>query len=115
LSPTPARWIRTADDLAALVEALAGCRAIALDTEADSLHHYVEKVCLIQLAADHGGAWLIDPLALPDLTALAPILADGGGDQGAARRRQRHHLAAPHLRLRVSHRVRHRDRGPAPR
>jgi ribonuclease D len=77
LSPTPARWIRTADELAALVEALAGCRAIALDTEADSLHHYVEKVCLLQLAADHGGAWLIDPLALPDLTALAPILADG--------------------------------------
>lgn len=56
---------------------LAGCRAIALDTEADSLHHYVEKVCLIQLAADDGAVWLIDPLALPDLTPLAPILADG--------------------------------------
>ena len=70
-------WIRTADELHDLVEDLDGCRAIGLDTEADSLHHYTEKVCLIQLAAYDGGSWLIDPLALRDLSPLAPILADG--------------------------------------
>ncbi len=72
-------WIRTPDELQQLVATLAGCRALALDTESDSLHHYFEKVCLIQLASDRGEAWLIDPLAFPDLAALAPlgpILAD---------------------------------------
>lgn len=45
--------------------------AVSLDTEADSFHHYFEKVCLVQLAVA-GGIWLVDPLApLP----LAPLLA----------------------------------------
>jgi len=44
---------------------------VALDTEADSFHHYFEKVCLVQvgLGAD---AFLADPLAGLD---LAPLLA----------------------------------------
>ncbi len=70
------RWIRTADQLAKLVGELAGFAAIGIDTEADSLHHYTEKVCLIQLTAFGGGSWLVDPLALRDLSPLAPILAD---------------------------------------
>lgn len=72
----PTRWVRTADELDALVDELAGCRAIGIDTEADSLHHYTEKVCLLQLAAFGGASWLIDPLALRDLSPLAPIVAD---------------------------------------
>lgn len=72
----PDPWIRTPDQLHDLVDALHGCRAIGIDTEADSLHHYAEQVCLIQLVALGGDAWLIDPLALPDLAPLAPILAD---------------------------------------
>lgn len=35
---------------------------IALDTEADSLHSYFEKLCLIQLAFPTGSSCLIDPL-----------------------------------------------------
>ena len=70
------RWIRTADQLAELVDGLAGCRAIGFDTEADSLHHYTEKVCLVQLTAFGGESWLLDPLALHDLTPLAPLFAD---------------------------------------
>ncbi len=70
------RWIRTADQLGGLVEELRGCRAIGIDTEADSLHHYTEKVCLIQLTAFGGASWLVDPLALEDLSPLAPILGD---------------------------------------
>jgi len=72
----PARWIRTADELTDLVEELAGYGAIGIDTEADSLHHYTEKVCLIQLTAFGGPSCLVDPLALRDLSPLAPILAD---------------------------------------
>jgi ribonuclease D len=63
-------------ELDALVDELATCRAIGIDTEADSLHHYTEKVCLLQLTAFGGGSWLVDPLALRDLSPLAPILAD---------------------------------------
>jgi ribonuclease D len=70
------RWIRTAVELDALVDELTTCRAIGIDTEADSLHHYTEKVCLIQLTAFGGASCLIDPLALRDLSPLAPILAD---------------------------------------
>jgi ribonuclease D len=72
----PVRWIRTAGELDALVDELTTCRALGIDTEADSLHHYTEKVCLIQMTAFGGASWLIDPLALGDLSALAPILAD---------------------------------------
>ena len=72
----PTRWIRTADELDDLVDDLAGCGALGIDTEADSLHHYTEKVCLIQLTAFGGASCLVDPLALRDLSPLAPILAD---------------------------------------
>ncbi len=69
-------WIRTVEQLDDLVDELAGHRAIGLDTEGDSLHHYTEKVCLIQVCAFGGGAWLVDPLALDDLSPLGTILAD---------------------------------------
>ncbi len=70
------RWIRTDDQLDELVDELSGCKAIGIDIEGDSLHHYTEKVCLLQLAAHRRGSWLVDPLALRDLSPLAPILAD---------------------------------------
>jgi len=69
------RWIRTTGELAEVVGSLAGRRAIALDTESDSLHHHREKVCLVQVGVEEGG-WLVDPLAARDLSPLAPLLAD---------------------------------------
>lgn len=47
---------------------------VALDTEADSLHAYPEKVCLIQLATVQGEV-LVDPLAGLDLKPLFAALA----------------------------------------
>ena len=76
MTSEPTRWIRTADELADLVDDLAPCRALGIDTEADSLHHYTEKVCLVQLTAHGGTSCLVDPLALRDLSPLAPIMAD---------------------------------------
>ena len=70
-----ARWIRTTGELAALVASLAGRRALALDTESDSLHHHREKVCLVQLGVEDEG-WLVDPLATRDLGPLGPLLAN---------------------------------------
>jgi ribonuclease D len=47
---------------------------VALDTEGDSLHHYPERLALMQLAT-RDGVWLVDPLALPDLAPLAPLFS----------------------------------------
>jgi ribonuclease D len=49
---------------------------VAIDSESDSLHHFPEKVCLIQVGTAEGEVFLVDPLALRDLAPLAPTLAD---------------------------------------
>jgi ribonuclease D len=69
-------WVRAPGELERLAASLAGHGAVALDSESDSLHHYFEKVCLVQVATDDGGAYLVDPLALRKLDALAPLMAD---------------------------------------
>jgi ribonuclease D len=69
-------WIRTADDLGRLAERLVRSPEIAVDTEGDSLHHYPERLALIQVADVVGDAWLVDPLALSDLAPLGRVVAD---------------------------------------
>lgn len=46
-----------------------------IDTEADSLHHYQEKLCLIQLGFADRYA-LVDPLAIRDMSPLIEVLDD---------------------------------------
>jgi len=74
MDPTP--WIRTPAELEALARSLAGAGSLTIDTEADSLHHYPGKLCLVQIADDAGHAHLVDPLALPTLDPLGPLFAD---------------------------------------
>lgn len=59
---SPASLISTTEELKQLSTRVAQAPWIALDTEADSLHAYPEKLCLIQLAIP-GEELLIDPLA----------------------------------------------------
>lgn len=47
-----------------------------LDTEADSLHHYHEKLCLLQVNCA-GRYALIDPLAVADVSELLALLDEG--------------------------------------
>ena len=54
--------ISTQERLAAFTEELSRHRHIGLDTEADSLHSYREKICLVQVSSPDG-VWLVDPLA----------------------------------------------------
>jgi ribonuclease D len=54
---------------------LRGEPALAVDTDSNSLYAYRERVCLIQISVP-GTDYLIDPLALDDLSALGPLLAD---------------------------------------
>ena len=49
--------------------------AVAVDLEADSMHHFEEKVCLIQLGTDRA-CHIVDPLAVGDLSDLKPLFAD---------------------------------------
>lgn len=52
---------------------LTGETRVCLDTEADSLHHYHEKLCLLQVAC--GGRFaLIDPLAISDVSPVFNLL-----------------------------------------
>lgn len=63
------QYIQTQDALDSLTARIAGASRIALDTEANSLHNYRERVCLIQLSAGDGH-FIIDPLAEIDLGAF---------------------------------------------
>lgn len=69
------RVIDTSDALHEFVRQAGNSRMVAVDLEADSMYHYKEKVCLIQMCAD-GHTVVIDPLHLTDLSPLKPIFAD---------------------------------------
>ena len=67
--------IDTEEKLAALLPALRAAPWIALDTEADSLHAYPEKLCLLQISSE-GVEALVDPLAPLSLAPLLEVLRD---------------------------------------
>jgi ribonuclease D len=67
--------IADAGALDRLVESLRGVDAIGVDTEADSFHSYREKTCLLQIST-RDGDYIVDPLALQDLSPLAEVFAD---------------------------------------
>ncbi len=67
-------WCRETEQLELRLQKL-GRGPLAVDTEADSLHHYPEKVCLVQLSFA-GLDLLVDPLAGVDLRRLGPVLGD---------------------------------------
>ncbi len=68
-------FIDTPEALHRLARRLALRPVIAVDLEADSMHHFHEKVCLLQLAGDGVNA-VVDTLAVPDLASLAAVFAD---------------------------------------
>ncbi len=65
--------IDTPERLAEALAELEHASWLAIDTEADSLHAYPEKLCLMQLTHP-GGDLLVDPLAGLDLGPLLAIL-----------------------------------------
>jgi len=68
-----APWIESTEALALWLAGLPP-GPLAVDTEADSFHHYREKVCLVQLSSGDCHA-LVDPLAAIELTPLAAPFA----------------------------------------
>ena len=68
-------YVRERAAMERLIQRIDTAERVALDTEADSLHNYFEKVCLVQLSFG-GEHYLIDPLAGLDLNGLSEALAD---------------------------------------
>jgi ribonuclease D len=76
-APPPYTVVSTPQCFQSMVEALLPASRLAIDMEADSLYHYYEKVCLIQISTDRD-TFILDPLAVTEIAALAPILANPG-------------------------------------
>ncbi len=58
-----------------LADTLSGEPIVAVDTESNSLYVYREQVCLIQFSTPRLD-YLVDPLALKDLSLLAPLFGN---------------------------------------
>lgn len=67
-------YVATPAALAELAEHLLRQPIVAVDTESNSLHAFQEQVCLLQFSTPQAD-YLVDPLALPDLSPLAPLFA----------------------------------------
>ncbi|MGD9308886.1 MAG: HRDC domain-containing protein [Desulfosarcina sp.] len=68
----PYHLINTPAGLEQFAQRISQDEIIAVDLEADSMFHYHEKVCLLQMAGN-GEHVVIDPLEIDDLSPLAPI------------------------------------------
>jgi ribonuclease D len=68
-------YVRERAAMEALIQRIGAAESIAVDTEADSLHNYFEKVCLVQLSLG-GEHYLVDPLSDLDLTGFLEALAE---------------------------------------
>jgi ribonuclease D len=68
-------YIDRPERLAELVERISGELVLGVDTEAAGYHRYLDRLSLVQISTrdEH---FLIDPLAIPDLSALAPVMAN---------------------------------------
>lgn len=74
---TPLVRIEDSKSLEEAARELSRAKVIGIDTESDSSYAYREKVCLVQVS-DAKRDYIIDPLAVPDLSPLRETLADPG-------------------------------------
>ncbi|MCX5916646.1 MAG: HRDC domain-containing protein [Deltaproteobacteria bacterium] len=68
-------WIETLPRLEEAARILGQAKIIGVDLEADSMYHYFEKVCLLQIATE-SACYVVDPLAVRDLSALQPVFSN---------------------------------------
>ena len=71
----PPVWVATPQALEHLARDLATQPRLAVDTESNSLHAFREQLCLIQFSTPQTD-YLVDPLALDDLSPLSSIFAN---------------------------------------
>jgi ribonuclease D len=68
-------WIETIPRLEEAIRILGQAKIIGVDLEADSMYHYFEKVCLLQISTE-SASYILDPLALRDLSSLRPVFSN---------------------------------------
>ena len=73
--PLPVEIVSRPAQLDVALQGIAGSRAIVLDTESNSFHHYPEQICLIQIATRHK-VCIIDTIFLKELDLLKEVLVD---------------------------------------
>jgi ribonuclease D len=73
-SPPQYTLVSTPECFQNMLERLIPAPRLAIDIEADSLYHYFEKVCLIQISSDID-TYIIDPLAIGTIGDLAPLMS----------------------------------------
>ncbi|QQL44511.1 ribonuclease D [Sulfuriroseicoccus oceanibius] len=74
-------WIDSAEALESFAASLpAPGGLIGMDLEADNMHCYQEKLCLLQVDGGEGAVGLIDPLVIDDLSPLTKRLFDPAGE-----------------------------------
>ena len=74
LGVDPPRVVDTIPALREMVTHLMQYPLVGVDTEANSLFAYRERVCLIQFSVP-GTNYLVDPLAMDDLSPLGPVFS----------------------------------------
>lgn len=72
------RIIDSTRGVSELADRLMSEPVIAMDTESDSMYHYREKVCLIQLSSPGTGSVIVDPLSDADVSRLGVVMANPG-------------------------------------
>ncbi len=70
-------FIASDSQLSAMCQRLNSQKIIAVDLEADSMHCFAEKICLIQVAGNDR-AYLIDPFEISDMSPFLRILEHPG-------------------------------------
>jgi ribonuclease D len=73
--PTDYQLIDNTKDLERFAAGIKNAACLAVDLEADSMFHFQERVCLIQIATGHQTV-VIDPIGCSTLTVLQPIFRD---------------------------------------
>src|SRR6266478_1809881 len=73
VAPERVEVIASVSQLAELLPQIESVDRVAIDTEADSLHCYREKLCLLQVSLP-GRDYIVDPLADVDLAPLGTAL-----------------------------------------
>ena len=65
--------VNTQPRLSDVIDHLSTAERVALDTESNAFFKYYERICLVQLASEET-AFLIDPLAIDDITPIGELL-----------------------------------------
>ena len=66
------QWVDTRQGLRQVAEYFKTKKAIGVDLEMDSMFHYREKICLIQMATERQ-TFIIDPLSIPSMSLIKPL------------------------------------------